>query len=161
MRGQDGRFRWTYWAVGLSIAFNLFFAGFIGAQAWRHRHPESLLSEVIADGPVGGVVVQAILRQIAEKLPPADGHILRGAFARKFPELVPLWRQSFQAVERVRADIAERPFDGDKTRTDMLAAREARQQVSPLIEGILLDALPRMSDEGRLALSQYRLLPQR
>jgi uncharacterized membrane protein len=142
----------------LSLALNLFLVAFVGAQAWRARNTESMLLTASSEG---GITAHGILRQLADKLPPEDGRLLRDAFAARLPELATLRRQSVQAMDRVRDDIARRPFDADRTRADMRAAREARRNLAPVIEETMLDVLPRMSDEGRIALGQYRLAPRR
>ena len=160
MLGQSVNSRRARWGIGLSIALNLFFAAFIGAQAWRLHH----LGEVISLPRGGGLAsadVQSIIEKLAKNLPPADGRLIRGAFAAKMPQLVALQAELLRTSELVHADIAQKPFSADKLQTDMNAAAVARQQIPPVIQDVLLDVLPQMSDEGRLVLSQYWLLPQR
>ncbi len=158
---QNGRFGWTHWLLGLSIGLNLFFAAFIGAQAWRIRHSEGFLPVTGSNSLATGAIIGSIVQQIASKLPPDDARTIHDAFAAKLPELIALQQQSRQAIEQLRVDIVQRPYDNNKSRTDVLTAREARQKLGRIIEETLLEVLPRMSDGGRLALSQYRLLLQR
>lgn len=161
MRRPAGGMRWIHWAVGLSIALNLFFAAFIGAQAWRNRHPEGIFTVATTGILARGAIGEGVLKQLMSQLPADDGRILQDALGPKLPEVMAWQRHLAEAMERVRADIAQQPFDKDRLRADLLAAREVRQTISPLIEEVLLDALPRMSDRGRIVLSQYRLLARR
>jgi len=161
MRAEDGRFAWTRWAVGLSVALNLFFVAFLGAQFWRSQGIEGLFAPATTSNAGAGPFRRAVLRQLVARLPPEDGRVLRAGFVARLPELVRLQRQSVAAAEQVRADIAASPLDLEKLRTDMRAAREARQQLAPVIEEALLDVVPRMSDEGRRILSDYRLSQRR
>ncbi len=64
-------------------------------------------------------------------------------------------------MESVRHDIGAAPLDMDKLRADLDASRQARDNIRPLAEQALLEALPQMSDQGRETLSRYRLLPVR
>lgn len=133
-----------------SLAANVFLLGFIGAEAWRARHR--------GDGLGAGALPGAILPRILERLPPPDGRLLRDAFARRLPELVERRRGSRQATERLRVEIARTPLDPEGVRRAMREAREARARVGALVQEILVDALPRMSDEGRRTLGEQRLL---
>lgn len=143
----------------LSLGLNLFGLAFIGEEAWRHREQQTAALET--DDAGEALSLRTVIRQIMDKLPPEDATLLREAFIARLPELVVLRRQSAQAIGQVRADIAQHPFDADKTRTDMLAAREARAKMASIIQETLLDVLPRMSEAARRALAEYRLLPAR
>jgi hypothetical protein len=158
MRAPRRPLRGLHVAIVLSVALNLFCFAFIGAQVWRHQADERIVQ--VGDG--GEVPsMRAVLRQIIEKLPPEDAALLRRNFAGRLPELLVLRRESIQATDRVRADIAQRPFDAEKTRTDMLASREVRQKSAAIIQETLLSVLPGMTDAGRGELADYRLLPGR
>ncbi len=139
--------------VALSVALNLFFLAFVGARMW---HAGDATRDLVS-----GVVVRVILQRVTDSLPPDDGRILQQAAAARLDRLSHWQQQSREAAEQVRRDIAATPFDLERTRADLLAARQTRQQLSPVIEDILLDALPRMSDEGRRVLSEQRLSPVR
>ncbi len=144
-------------AIVFSIALNLFCLAFVGQQAWR-RHAQERGALQIGDGGEA-LSMRVVLRQIIEKLPPEDAALLRAGFAARIPDLMALRSNSVQAMDRVRADIAQRPFDAEKTRADMLASQEARQKTAAVIQDTLLAVLPRMSDAGRRELAEYRLLP--
>jgi Heavy-metal resistance len=146
-------------AIVVSIALNLFCVAFIGEQAWRSHAEEHGAMQIGAGG--GPLPLRTLLQQINGNLPPEDAALLRSEFAARIPDLITLRRNSVQAVERVRVDIAQQPFDPEKTRRDMLLSQEARQKTAAVIQAALLDVLPRMSDQGRRQLADYRiLLPQ-
>lgn len=149
------RTRWAYVAA-VSLALNGFCLAFIGAQVLRLRHPDKVLA-VVGGDRVGKAIAESIMAQLPGKLPDADGQLLRKAFAAKAPTLSALRIQLAEADEQVRADLARQPFDEERLRVSMVQSRAIRRQFGPLIEDMLLEVLPRMSDEGRLALSQYRL----
>lgn len=151
--------RRTRWLIGLSVALNLFFLAFFAAQSWRVVHGGPL-AMIARPGLGSGGVAETILQRIAGQLPPDDARVFRQAMQSRLPEVLRLQRQSLAAMEQVRADVAARPFDAEKTRADMQAARQLRQQIAPLVEAALLEALPRMSDAGRRALGEIRLLPR-
>ncbi len=129
-----------------SLAANVFLCAFLGVQAWR-RHR---LAEL-------GANPESVLPQVMERLSPADREVFRSAFSARFPELRDLRRQARAAVARVRAGMAARPFDAAAVRADMEALRQARLRISSLLEEGLVEALPRMSEEGRFVLSQQRI----
>jgi hypothetical protein len=159
MRALRRPLRGLHVAIVVSVALNLFCLALIGEQAWS-RHVEERVALQIGDGGEA-LSLRTVLRQLVEKLPPGDAALLRAGFIARIPDLMALRRESVQAMDRVRADIAERPFNAEKTRTDMLASREARQKTAAVIQDTLLDVLPRMSDAGRRELAEYRLLPVR
>ncbi len=156
MRASDGGSRLTHWLVGISIALNLFFAAFLGAQAWRahHRPPEAELA-----GERGGFG-QGMLRQLAETLPPADARLLRNAFLTRLPAILADQARARDGLEQLRSDIGQASLDLDKVRADLQPIQEARQNSRMAVEDALIEVLPRLSPEARLTLSQYRFAPR-
>jgi hypothetical protein len=142
-------------ALAISLVVNLFGLAFIGARLWHNRVGRGVLIETESGGAAPSM--RAVLREIIANLPSKDGEMLRDAFIGRLPELAMLNRQSLAAVDQVRADIAQQPFDLAKTQADMLISRDARQQIGAAIQETLLGVLPKMSDEGRRTLAQYRL----
>jgi hypothetical protein len=157
MRAVRRSWRGMHVAIVVSVAINLFGLAFIGEQAWR-RHVERQGALEISDSGVNSSL-RAALRQVIERLPSEDAALLRTAFAARVPDLIARRRESFRAVERVRNDIAQLPFDAEKTRADMLVSSEARQRTAAAIQDTLLDVLPRMSNAGRRELAGFRLIP--
>lgn len=136
------RFRWV---LAVSLALNVFLAAFIGVQAWRLHHVR------------GAMVAESLFKQIAERLPSEDRAILRRAFLVRAPSLMAAGARSREAMEQVRADIDHVPYDDAKLRADLEAAREPRQRMGQLVEEILLESLPKLSDQGRKVIGEYRL----
>ncbi len=159
MNAPDRPIRRTRLIIGVSVALNIFLLTFLGTQAWRHRHPDSFLAMSTTASIASGDIARAFVQQLAAALPPEDGKVLRAAFITRLPELVRLQRASLSAAEQVRRDMGSHPLDIDQLRTDMRAARQARQAIRPVIEEGLLEALPRMSEAGRQAFSEYRIVP--
>ncbi|MBN8898178.1 MAG: periplasmic heavy metal sensor, partial [Rhodospirillales bacterium] len=124
---------------------------FLGVQGYRWRVAERQI--------VSGGLVEIAIDQVSSKLSPEDARILRSAFMSHSGELATLQRQWLLAVEETRRDIGAQPFDAAKFKADLQAVREARSRISPVIEALLLEAIPRMSEAGRQAISRYRLLP--
>lgn len=143
--------------LALSIALNVFLVGLIVGVA-LHRQ-ESAMSPAGAQLSSTDIVRPFV--QLAGALPREDGRALRESFRTRLPELVRLQRRSLQAAEQVRHDIGQKDLDMTRLREDLQAAREARLAIRPVIEGALVDALPRMSPAGRKILSEYRFLADR
>jgi len=156
----DARTTWIRAGVGLSIALNLFLVGFVGAHLLPFGTPATQSAAITGDTEPGAPLREAI-RQVIERLPTGDARLLREAFAARLPELGTLQRQARQAAERVRQDIGQPTLDTAKLRADLTALHDARQKIRPVIDDILLDALPRLSPQGREILSQARLRPRR
>lgn len=156
-----GKFGWGRIALTVSVALNLFLVTLIGVQMWRHRHPDGLLAQASARWLASGQVVQAVLDQAGDQLPAEDARLLRQALTERSAELIRLQRQSRQAMEQLRRDIAQQPYDDAPVRTDLAALAQARQAIRPLVEDMLLELLPRLSPQGRQVLSRLRLLPER
>lgn len=142
------RSRWMHALLIASVAANVFLCAFLGVQAWQRQR----LAERVAPP-----LAESFLNRLMGRLSPADQDVLRDAFSRRRPELAALQRQVREAMDRARADTARRPFDLAAARADIGAVRQRRGRITALYEEALLAALPRMSDEGRLALSQQRL----
>jgi len=140
------------WLVAVSIALNLFFAAFLGAQAWRAHQAMPEAERGLAQG---------IVQQLAAKLPPEDAKLLRRTFLAKLPAILAAQGESADGLEQLRSDIAHAPLDMDKIRADLQPIRDGRQKSRAAVEDALLDLLPGLSPEGRQALSQYRFLPRR
>lgn len=134
------------WVLAVSLAVNVFLVGFIGVQAWRLRHLRA------------SAVVESVFKQVGERLPPDDRSILRRALQSKAPALIAAGRQSKEALEQVRADVGREPYDDAKVRTDLAAARDARQRMGALVEEILLETLPQLSEAGRKTIGDFRVL---
>ncbi len=148
---------WTRIAVGVSLGLNLFLLGFVGARSWPLAEQQAASPATLTADRTAAAPLREALRQLAVNLPPEDGRLLRQSFASRLPELILLHRQAQAAAERVRADIGRPSLDVEGLRSDLKAAHEARQKIAPVVDEILLEVLPRVSEQGRKTLSQFRL----
>jgi uncharacterized membrane protein len=148
---------WARLAVGLSIGLNLFLIGFLGARAWPFADHAAVPPATVSGERAAAAPLREALRQLVGSLSPADGRLLREAFAARLPELIALHRQTQAAAERVRLDIGRPSLDLEALRADLAATHEARRKIAPVVDEVLLDVLPRLSEQGRKTLSQYRL----
>ncbi len=150
-----GQPRWRHmrWVIGISLALNLFLLAFLGVQGYRWRIAERQI--------VSGGLVEIAMNQVSARLSSEDAQILRSAFMPHLVELATLQRQWLAAVEKTRRDIGAQPFDIVQFKADLEAVRAARSRISSVIEEVLLEAIPRLSEAGRLSVSRYRLLPPR
>lgn len=149
---------WRRRGLVASLGLNLFLLGLLGAQFWQGRGRAPETPQAMASLGLTGRPGETLAR-IAALLPPEDAAVLRGAFRARLAELVAAGGASRAALEQARRDLAAEPLDLARLRADLLAAREARQRLSPLLEAALLEAAPRLSPAGRNTLARARLLP--
>jgi hypothetical protein len=140
--------------LGVSIALNLFLVALVGAQRWKAVQVQRMAT------PASGLIErqgihdpEGTLQEFLARLSPDDAAILQGAARARLGELLNARRDFVSAVERTRAEIVRDPVDPTAIREAIAEARRQRQRFGPLLEGILLDAVPRMTPEGRRALS--------
>jgi hypothetical protein len=148
---------WSRLAIGLSLAVNLFLLAFFAAQAWHPFAAESPPGLSAESEPLKS----GFFRRLAKTLPPDDARLLGKAVLLRLPEYAAAEREVFQAMERLRTDAAERPYNTEKVKADLDALQAARQKMPPITSQLLQEVLPQMSDEGRLALSRFRLFSRR
>ncbi len=139
----------------VSIALNLFLVALVGAQAWqaaklrRMAVPAiSALERQALQDPEG------TLARLGAGLSRDDAAILLDAARARVSALLSVKADYVSAVEHAREEIARDPADPAGLRSAIAEARRQRQRFGPLLEDILLDAVPRMTPAGRRALSQ-------
>ncbi|MBW6400052.1 periplasmic heavy metal sensor [Roseomonas sp. HJA6] len=143
--------------VAMSIGLNLFLVAIIGAQRWR-----AVQLERMAAPNVGALEAQVLrdpergLGLLSAGLSERDSTILRDAIRIRLADLLVARRDFAAAVDLARSEIARDPVDLAALRESIERARRQRQRFGPLLEEIILDAVPRMSPEGRQALSRLR-----
>jgi hypothetical protein len=81
--------------------------------------------------------------------------VLREVIAERREQLAAARAEFARAMQAVRAEIARTPVDADRLRDTIEQARRARQAFGPMLQAILVAAVPRMSEQGRQVLSQY------
>ncbi len=141
--------------LAVSIALNLFLLALVGAQRWRAVQVQRMAMPAV--GLVEGRGIQdpeGTLQEFVARLSPEDAAILQGATRARLGDLLGARRDFASAVQRAREEIARDPVDPTALRDAIAEARRQRRRFGPLLEGILLDAVPRMTPEGRRALSR-------
>ncbi|MBR0681708.1 periplasmic heavy metal sensor [Roseomonas eburnea] len=148
--------------LGVSIALNLFLAAFVGGQRWRARGLEML---ALQPGPglmeQGAPDPEGTLAHLVRALPPADAAILRASVRARMFELLDARRGFVEAAAAAREEVARDPVNPAALQAAIAEARRQRLRFGPLLEAVLLEAVPRMSPEGRRVLAQFRAIPRR
>ena len=141
-------------ALVASLALNLFFAAFLGAQFWHARTDLPSLAGGSGVSP-SLTVAQMVLQKAADALPAGDRAALRQALVSRLPALGEAQQDYLQAIEAARQEVARTPIDPAALRASVDAAVAARQKISPIIGDVVADAVLHMSEEGRRILSTY------
>ncbi|NKC31677.1 periplasmic heavy metal sensor [Falsiroseomonas selenitidurans] len=138
-----------------SIALNLFLVALVGAQGWRAVQLRRMAVPVISElERLGLQDPEGTLERLGARLSRDDAAILVGAARSRLNALLSVKAEFLSAAARAREEIARDPVDPAGLRAAIAAARRQRQHFGPLLEDILLDAVPRMTPAGRQALSQ-------
>lgn len=141
--------------LAVSIALNLFLVALVGAQRWRAAQVQRVGTPAASLVEGRGIRdPEGTLQEFVARLAPDDAAILQGAARARLGELLNARRDFVAAVQRTREEIGRDPVDPTALREAMAEARRQRQRFGPLLEAILLDAVPRMTPEGRRALSR-------
>lgn len=141
--------------LAVSIALNLFLVALVGAQRWRVVKLQRMAMPAFSLVEGRGVRdPEGTLQEFVARLPPDDAALLQGAARARLGELLDARRDFVAAMARAREEIARDAVDPTALREAMAEARRQRQRFGPVLEGILLDAVPRMTPEGRRVLSR-------
>lgn len=139
----------------VSIAVNLFLVALVGAQRWQAVQLRRMAMPAISALEKQGLrEPETMLEQLGAGLSRDDAAILLGAARARLRALLSVKADFASAVERAREEIARDPVDPAGLRSAIAEARRQRQRFGPLLEDIVLDAVPRMTPEGRRVLSQ-------
>jgi len=143
------------WIVVVSIAMNLFLMALVGAQAWRATQLRRMALPAISEFERLGLQdPEGTVRRLGAGLSRDDAAILVGAARARIDALLGVKADFVAAVEHARAEVARDPVDSAALRSAIEEARRQRQRFGPLLEDILLDAVPRMSPQGRRELAR-------
>jgi uncharacterized membrane protein len=140
-------------ALVASLAANLFLVAVVGGQQIRRYLAAPGELPVGFWSPDGSPAPQVV--QILAALPASDAALLREAIAEHRERLAAARADFARAMQAVRGVIAQTPVDAERLRAAIEEARRARQAFGPMLQAILVTAVPRMSEQGRLVLSQY------
>lgn len=126
-------------ALTLSLALNLFLLAVLAAPYVFPSPPRQRGEARMAE-------------RIVQRLPEADRPIFRSAHERHAATL----QRTFQAVREARAQMRDalgaEPFDPAKFDQAVRTWRQTSDAAQQAIHAMMLDAAPRMSVEGRVAL---------
>jgi hypothetical protein len=138
--------------LGLSLALNLFVAGYLAARHWG--------------GPAGagdpllmGGDAERPLRRLFQAMPEADAAVLRAALQARRPTLREMVQGQRAAMVTVRAEIARPVLDEAALAEAMRAAQAGRGRMVETLAALLREVVPHLSPEGRSALAGFRELP--
>lgn len=134
----------TLWLLVASLALNVFLGVVIGTH---------LLTPPPPPRP------ERMIEEMAEALPAADARILREVLNAKRDTLAEGRGDPRQFHERFRQILLTEPFDMEAFKRLESEFRANREHVGTVLGGILAEALPRMSPEGRKALADFRPPP--
>jgi uncharacterized membrane protein len=137
-------------ALLISLAVNLFFVAAIVTLAVRsYLIPPSTEFELPR-------TAEARIDRLAATLPAADAAGLHAQFAAKRTEAESTRETYDRALDRVKAALRAEPLDLDALHATMANARQARQGLDEVLQGIIAAAVARMSPEGRNRLADWR-----
>lgn len=131
------------WLLPISLAINVFFV----VVALRHRpfmHPRP---------PDPG----SIVAYLKSNLPAADQAILEKSFAEHFNGAIDPRRAHADFTNRLRAVLTTTPFDGDALKQVLMDGRAERLAMEDALLATILDAVTKISPEGRAKLADRAL----
>lgn len=131
------------WLLPFSLALNVFFATVIAMRPPHFGHPP---------GPPNP---NHIVERIADVLPPADAAILRQVFAAHSADIERGHALMHVMPNRVRAILAAPQLDNAALGQVMADDRAARATMDEAIQAVVMETIPKLSDEGRARLSRW------
>ncbi len=137
--------RVSRWWLPLSLSVNVFLAALIAAHfLFRPSGP-----------PPPPPPPEWIVERIAESLPPADGEVLRQAFARHAHDLENAHQMGRKNIDQILAALTAPTFDADALRALFAQGHVERDRMENIVEEIVVEAVGAMSVEGRQKLPQW------
>lgn len=124
-----------------SLCLNVLLAAYIGTQ-WAER----LRMPLVAAAPT------RLMEMIARRLPSADQDALWRVYRSKESEMSEAHAAYRKALAVAADEFARRDLDLEAVRKAVGGARDARLKVGDLTIGVIIEALPQISREGRLDL---------
>jgi uncharacterized membrane protein len=130
------------WLLPASLALNLFFV----VLAFRHHpflHPHP---------PNAGNIVDFM----KPNLPPADADILQKSFEAHKAAMDEAHKASQDFPEKIRTALTATPFNPDALKQALKDGQAGHQVMEDAMASALVDAVTKMSPEGRSALAAHR-----
>ena len=127
----------------VSIILNLFLAAVVGGHFWRIHHEDTT-------APTG---LLAVLAQAEAGLSPKDAAALDSVLRRDAPHYIAAARRLRTAREALQQQVNADTFDPEKTRQALDSWRAAWNEFLDVFDDTLIEALAKISPEGRRHLS--------
>lgn len=135
------------WILLASLAVNVFLAVIVATS--------------LSHGPKGPPPrLERMLEDMAATLPSSDALILRQAMETRRSALTGEMDNPRQHMDRLRQILSSEPFDLDTYLKANSEFRARRDHISTVMGDVLADALPKMSQEGRKRLADFRPGPK-
>ncbi|MEC4592896.1 MULTISPECIES: periplasmic heavy metal sensor [Nitrospirillum] len=140
--------RWRGPLLIASVGVNLFLAGTFVPHLLRHHEvgPER--------GPAPGLNYRP--RPLSDILPPADAELLQKAMAPDRADFQALEKQARESWAEIQPLLAAEPFDTQAFAAALRKVADSRRAFEASRQSALVDALSRMSPEGRKKLSEMK-----
>jgi uncharacterized membrane protein len=132
------------WLLLGSLALNLFFVGVAIAMAVRAPAPSYWDRNVFVR-----------VERLADTLPPADAHILRGEISANRSAIDTAQSAYHTAQDHIHEVLRQEPFDVGAMRSAMAVTRSARQNFDQTIQGVFAVIASKISPAGRQALANW------
>jgi uncharacterized membrane protein len=136
----------------VSLAFNLFFLGLLGATAYNALKGGTI---PIDTSPRGRI------ERLAANLPAADRDVLRQALADQQAEADAAYKVVENGWANARARLAATPYDMGAAEAAMAEVRRNKMALNAILHHVVAVGAARMSPEGRAQLGAYRPAVQR
>lgn len=133
------------WLLLGSLALNLFFIGVAVAMALRSPPPPHWKPNVFVR-----------IDRLAATLPPADGKLLRSAFADHHAAIETAQNNYHDAREQIHQTLREDPFKVADLRAAMAKTRDARQQFDQVIQNVFAGVAIKLSSAARHDIADWR-----
>jgi len=129
----------------LSLGMNLFLGGMLVSRLRSQpSHPPQ------TGGP------ERMIERMAATLPESDGQTLRSIYQTHQGDIGQLVTELQASRDEVRKAMTASPYEPQALETAFSQQRQRRLAVHAAVQGVLLEATPRLSPEGRRKLSEWR-----
>jgi uncharacterized membrane protein len=142
--------------LAASIALNMFAAAFITAERVRMGMVGRVIPAIIAQTP-GGRMAERIFERLAGGLSSQDADVVHQAILAHRAELGTAQLDFINAVGALQTVLQAEPLQTQKLQAAIDKARQARQEIGPVVAAIMMQALPRISPQGRQSLARFKL----
>jgi uncharacterized membrane protein len=133
--------RWLVWGLVVSVAFNLFLAGFVGTRLWQERQN---------DVPLGP------LARVMHHLPRETREQVRDKVDAVRPQLREAARELRQARGRAMNALTAEPFDRAAADTAFADVRRRSERMSAIYQSAMIEAAIGLGPDARRSLHDMR-----